>query len=122
MQLEATGTTHKPALGTAVVAGLHDAIRRQTRAGGLHAIVRGVMQPHPVLFRVLPAIGADVIEPGAKLAQCARQYLGLLWGWLQFEPYSALHRVTLPYTTSFRNVNEGEGLEKALRALSHYFT
>src|SRR5713101_2359006 len=82
-------------------AGLNDEIRHQTRTDGYHGIVRGVMQPHPVLFRVLPPIGADVIKRGGKLGQCARQRLRLLWSGLECESDRASHRLIIPYAARF---------------------
>lgn len=52
-------------------------VRDKTRTSGFHRIVRGVMQPHAVLFCMPPPVGADVIKRSRKLACCLGQRLRL---------------------------------------------
>ena len=68
-----------------------------------------MMQLHTVLFGVGPSIGTDVIKRSRKLGQRAGERLHLLWSWLEWKSYRALHTMIVPYATSFCNINSKKG-------------
>ena len=85
---------------------LNDEIGDQARAGCFYRIVRGVMQPHAILFVLCPAVGADVIKGSRELTCGVRQRLCLFWCRLQGESDGSLHTVDMPYTARFCNIKE----------------
>lgn len=93
--------------------GLNEQVTHQPRKGSFCCIVGCVMQAYPVLFLMLPPIGADVIECRGKLLKCLLQGYGLFKSWMKLYSDGSVHTHTLPYMSRFcqmMSINEkGEG-------------
>lgn len=82
---------------------LNDEVTNQSRGFGFDLVVSGVMQPHPVLLVLLPAVCSDHIEGTGELAGGFSQHLALFF--IGVKPYSnsSLHSSIMPRTGAFVN-------------------
>lgn len=89
-------------------ASLNEQVTDQARTSRLGSVVSGMMQLYPVLFLVLPAIGAHGIERLGKLSKCLMQGLNLERCRMQVYSHSSVHTNTVPYMSTFCQQEKGE--------------
>ncbi len=80
---------------------LNEQITDQTGARGFGLVVGQMMQPHAVLFFLLPTRCTDEIERRCKLAQGVQQHGMLLCRGLQLNPHRSVRVKNIPYMNEF---------------------
>src|SRR5262249_14706617 len=96
--------------------GLNQQVTHQTGAGGFGFKVGEMMQPHDVLFVLLPTSSTDQIKRRRKLAQGVQQSGVLLWSGLQLYSHRSVHIKNAPSMAGDMQEQQGDHASPGMNA------